>query len=232
MKYIVLLAIFSGLIFLTFSAEAQQRRWNPKHRFKAAVLLGANLSQMDGDHFTGYDKLGVQVGVRGTALLARHLELNVELLFNQKGARVEADPKRNFSKKNRILELNYAEVPILLRYVVKEEGKGTFLEGGFSFARLINSGIEEDTTQLRHTFTEIQEGFKSNEINFVAGVGQQLTKNIGIGMRGTLGLSYVIDRREEFNDVKTLGSYYQPGYGTEIQFLRNYFLTFYANYIF
>jgi hypothetical protein len=232
MKFYLLFPILFSLLFFSLSAEAQQRRWNPKSRFKAAVLGGVTAAQMDGDNFTGYDKFGLQFGARGIVLLSRHLQLNVELLYSQKGARVEANPKILYPKKTRVLELNYAEVPILLRYSTKEEGKGTFLEGGFSFARLLGSAIQEDTSVIIHTFTAIQDDFKRNELSLIAGVGQQLTQHIGLGIRTTISLSYVIDQRDKFQEPITIGSYYSPGFGSEIKFLRNYFVSVYANYVF
>ncbi len=229
---LVILFLLTFFMLQAVDSQAQRRRWNPKQRFKAAVLFGTNASQMDGDNFTGYDKFGLQFGVRGTTLLARHLDLNFELLFSQKGTRVETNSNRLFSEKNRILHLNYVEVPILLRYKVKEEGTGTFLEGGVSFARLLGSSIQEDTSQIIHTFSEIEEEFKRSELNFIAGLGYQITPNLGLGMRATIGMTFLFDRREEFNERPTLAYGFLPQDFNEIRFLRNYFVTLYANYIF
>jgi len=232
MRWSILFFLIGVLVLQTFEAQAQQRRWNPKQRFKAAVLIGANASQMDGDNFRGYDKFGVQFGVRGTALLARHVDLNFELLFSQKGTRVESNPQALFPKKNRVLELNYAEVPILLRYKVNEDGSGVFLEGGISFARLVGNSIQEDTSQVLHTFTEIQDDFKRNELNFVAGLGHQFTPHIGLGLRTTISMTYIFDQRAAFSEQPTLAYGLNPSDFNEIRFLRNYFVTLYANYIF
>jgi hypothetical protein len=88
-------------------------------RFKAGLLVGITTTQVDGDTYAGYNKLGFVAG----GFIASQLFWNpegdwsaaFEITYIQKGSRKVPRPDKgdySFYK----LNLNYVEVPILARY--------------------------------------------------------------------------------------------------------------------
>ncbi len=87
---------------------------------KASLLLGFNASQVDGDTYAGYHKVGLNTGVSALVPISKRFSWNIELLYNQKGSRKFANPKDgdNVSYK---LVLDYADVPLLFNYHDKDK---------------------------------------------------------------------------------------------------------------
>ncbi|MFM7153100.1 MAG: hypothetical protein ACKOZV_03105, partial [Bacteroidota bacterium] len=98
---------FLSLCLLT-AASAQQR-------FRAGAVAGLVASQIDGDLSAGYNKVGLQTGIRVTGLLTQKTEASMEFLFSQRGSQSELVPGEYdlfpFS-----LRLNYVEVPVMWHY--------------------------------------------------------------------------------------------------------------------
>jgi len=106
-------------------------------RFKAAVVAGLNMAQLDGDELAGYHQPGINAGLRTSAVLSDKWQLGVELLFSQQGAdRVPDDPFRtNYDK----IRFNMVEVPAMIQF---SEWKFQ-LAAGLSYSRLINYRIQD-----------------------------------------------------------------------------------------
>lgn len=107
MKYFI--AAVLVLVFTCTTANAQRR-------FDASIFGGVNFSQIDGDDAGGYNRLGLRGGV-GTSFFFGWDErtpwrMVVELAFAQKGSTV--DP----SGLNRIISLNYVEMPVMMSYTL------------------------------------------------------------------------------------------------------------------
>lgn len=114
-----------------FSPSAQAQR------FKAAVVAGLNMAQLDGDDLAGYHQPGINAGLRTSALLSDKWQLGLELLFSQQGSdRVPDDPfLTNYDK----FRFNMVEVPAMIQFC---EWK-LQLAGGLSYSRLINYRIRD-----------------------------------------------------------------------------------------
>lgn len=225
-KTLILLSIF---LFFVQSLLAQKRRFNPKQRFHAGIITGLNLSQIDGDRYTGYNKLGVLAGLQGVAVLTRRMDVVTELTFSQKGSRIPyigAVHQRN----ERILTLNYAEVPFLLRIDVlppDSEQKNVELEIGFSFARLIGSRVDENLSQVRYPYSELEIDFRKNDLNALIGMHIEIFKDLNLGLRANMSLNkfYVNEEATPLDRFQILNGVLPPP-----SFFRNYLLTIYANY--
>lgn len=106
-------------------------------RFKAAVVAGLNMAQIDGDDLAGYHQPGINAGLRTSALLSDKWQVGLELLFSQQGSdRVPDDPfLTNYDK----IRLNMIEVPAMMLF---SEWK-IQLAAGLSYSRLINYRIRD-----------------------------------------------------------------------------------------
>lgn len=219
------------LFFLPFQLDAQRKRFNPKQRFHAGAIIGLNFAQVDGDNFTGYDKGGMTGGLQGVALITRRVELVAELLYSQKGARVEYKGVLH-PRKERILGLSYAEAPILVRINLApnlDKNKPIELETGFSIARLIQTNVEEEVSRLKFTFTDLTDDFRRTDINYIIGMHVGVFKDFNLGLRANSSLTrfYVNENPSVVTDLER-----RVGIGLErpYSFFRNYHLTLYASY--
>ncbi|MDX1407833.1 MAG: porin family protein, partial [Saprospiraceae bacterium] len=142
--------------------------------FGLSAIGGFNLTQIDGDNFAGFDKLGFAAGLKGIIELNRFFELNVELMYSQKGSRFESAQSVARGTKDRQIKLAYAEIPILLAYKPPANDAQTqyHLEAGVSVARLLDTKIEEPSVKdpLEFDFSTIKDDFESTELNAVLGV--------------------------------------------------------------
>lgn len=119
-----------GFILLAFCIPAHAQI------FKGMLIVGGNLSQIDGDQTYGYNRIGFNVGAGVMAPLnkKRNVLMSMELLYNQIGARETEDPFKYNTR------LNYVSIPILLHF---EDSKGGWMFGvGLQYSRLFK--VNED----------------------------------------------------------------------------------------
>ncbi len=104
--------------------------------FKAYVVGGVNVSQIDGDEVYGFNKVAPQIGV-GVMLPFdarkpyKGWQASMEILFSQRGARETQDP---FAYK---ASLSYVDIPVMLHYI---DNIGGWTFGvGLQYGRLIKT---------------------------------------------------------------------------------------------
>ncbi len=119
-----------GFILLVFCIPAHAQI------FKGMLILGGNLSQINGDQTYGFNRIGFNVGAGVMAPLnkKRNVLMSMELLYNQIGAKETEDPFKYNTR------LNYVSIPILLHF---EDRKGGWMFGaGLQYSRLFK--VNED----------------------------------------------------------------------------------------
>ncbi|MEN0006376.1 MAG: porin family protein [Bacteroidota bacterium] len=197
----LLLTLFL-ITFITDDAFGQKRkrRKRVKQRFRAGVLAGVNISQIDGDLYSGFSKFNFQAGVYGTARFTYQTELVIELLYLGKGSRFgDFRTSRGAQQTNNSISLNYVEVPFLIRHKFNDEPKGYFIEAGISFARLINFSIDQQGTNSRGIyFEDFSDDFNRNEFSVIGGLGFQFSEHFGMKIRASYGLNRFFDRSDTF----------------------------------
>lgn len=183
MKHLLILF----LICISFSTFSQT--------FKGAIAAGINASQVDGDNDVGYRKVGFNVGPKVYAMLNDHFSLSMELLFSQKGAKASAlrySPQNLFK-----IQLNYAEVPLMVHFHDKEKA---IFGLGVSYGQLYDYNV----TQGGDDITEnIQ--IKSRDLNILADVTFKFLKDFGIN--GRFGYSIVPIAHWESSNFKNNAVY-------------------------
>ncbi|MCS6916882.1 MAG: outer membrane beta-barrel protein [Chitinophagales bacterium] len=99
---------------------------------RGGVVLGINASQVDGDDYAGYTKVGLNAGFYGQIPISPRFFVSTEILYSQQGAksRVRQGLPLEF-----LTRYDYAVVPVLLHFQEKE---AINFGAGFAFARLIN----------------------------------------------------------------------------------------------
>ncbi len=178
--------------------------------FYGGLLVGTNFSQVDGDAYAGYHKVGFNVGGIVYTRFTEHLAASLEILFSQKGARGN-QPQRlgntdTFLTDYRI-NLNYAEVPIMLNYF---DRRRSHFGAGFSYSQLI-SGEEVIGITRSNQQGEVDASaypFRKSDVNFLLSGNLHLTKGLFLNARFQYSLFPVrkdhypgIGRAEQYNNL-------------------------------
>ena len=206
---------FLLLCFLSFlvcgNAISQQR-------FKAGLIAGLNASQILGDNSGGYNRLGLQGGMRAVAVITKKTDLLFEILYSQRGSY-----DKSYNKCNIIpLEIStkYIEVPVMVAFKdwLKEEDGYYRLQvsGGFSYGRLLNA------TSIGSCHDDLTDLFNKNDVSFTLGVEYFSNKHLSFGMRWSrsINLLYNHKKGDNLENPRNENS------------LRGFFLSFRGAYIF
>lgn len=216
------------LLLLSQDMMAQRRSKRIKQRFRASLLAGFNLSQMDGDNYNGFDKFNPQFGIGGTAVINRQSEVCIELLYHNKGIRTETNPRRVINTKDRLIDLTYVEVPVYFRHNQKEIFPSLFFEAGGAFARLVGATVKEpEVVEDGLVISGLENDFKNNEISMLLGMGYQFTEHIGARFRYSFSLTRTYNAAD-FGNEAALQIEQQRG----LTQLRNYYISLAAFYRF
>lgn len=191
---------FSLLLLLlcpVIALPAQHRKSD--RRFDGGVVLGFNASQIDGDYQFGYRKKGLSGGIRAEAAFSPKLYLSVELLYSQRGAKPQSDPRKSFVD----MELDYMEAPILMNFRMtrsSETTMATFFQLGASYGRMMRYKVSEDlfggSINLKanqSSFKEISNHFSNNDLSLVFGGSVYFSSHLSLNVRGYYSMNELFD---------------------------------------
>ncbi|MCC6462260.1 MAG: PorT family protein [Saprospiraceae bacterium] len=210
--------LLTGLLFVLLTAvlapapaAAQAVR-----RFKAGIIAGVTASQIDGDESAGYNKVGLQGGIRGIIVLKEKQDLSVEILFTQRGCRNEAKTPPFFKT-----TLNYIEVPVQWHYhdwpandeSDEPEYYRVHFNTGLAYGRLLD--YKDDTDGTIAGITPALPFLKRNSVCFLIGASFFATKHLGFTVRyhrainrlyepGAPGSNYAYSLNEHFLAFQTM----------------------------
>lgn len=155
-KHIKILLLLSMAIFVSTAAKAQI--------VKGEVFAGTTITQVDGDECYGFRKAGVHAGVGALIPVTKWMDIGLEVLYSQKGARKRdtISASSTFARTYK-LNLDYVEVPLMIYFTDKNRYS---LGVGVSYGRLvrlvekengISTGVEYGNGNL-----SFKEGYESN----------------------------------------------------------------------
>lgn len=174
------------------SARAQNYYMEDERTFYGGVILGTNFTQVDGDNFAGYHKIGLNVGGIVYIKLDEHVAASMEILFSQKGSRATdpqvLNPGLYITKYN--IDLNYAEVPLMINYFDKRK---SHFGGGVSYSQLA-SYKESITTQPYQNIDLNKYPFKKGDLNLVLGGSLRIWKGFFFNLRFQYSLISIRDK--------------------------------------
>jgi Outer membrane protein beta-barrel domain len=201
-------------LFMSFLLLLSLSQTFGQDRFKAGVAVGLNLTQLDGDLQQGYDKPGLNLGLKGFVIIKPQFDVSAELFFNQKGAvysssKALGDTKTLYST----FSLNYADVIFLANFNINPNEAETHyrhtFHAGLSFGRLVNSttSVQRGSTNQTDLEQSLTKNYKSNDAAFVIGWSWYFNKRMGITLRHTLSLSNMYDNPVKINprDIGLVG---------------------------
>ncbi len=178
-------------------------------RFRAGAVAGLTASQIDGDLSAGYNKLGLQAGLRVIGRLTQRTEASLEFLFSQRGCQSELIKNKEdyfpFS-----LTLNYVEVPLQWHYkdwLIEgdDESKNYYrvsVNAGLSYARLIGTKLDDDLAALGSVAPDF---LKKNDFSFVLGLSFFANRHLGFTARYNRSIGFMYDPRDWPNPPMSRG---------------------------
>ncbi len=166
---------FISLILFFFSVFSQE----VKQTFRPVFLVGIVASQVDGDTYAGYRKLGYFAGLGVNRQLSKKVEIEFDITFLQKGARknyaTDSASLNNPNNEFYLLRLNYVEIPLFLRFSFKKFK----IEAGGAWAYLIKNPPFEANQNGYYNGNN----FKNFDYSILVGVGFKLKENSFINLR-------------------------------------------------
>lgn len=183
MKYKSLIVIILFSLTLT---KAQEKK------FALKPTIGVTASQVHGDNYAGYNKLGFTGGLYVNAYLSKTLSTELGIIFAQKGSRHNQNPEKN-DFKYYYLNLNYLEVPLILRF----QPNKFFLTIGASYAYLMSYYEASETGNQTGIYP-----FNRDEFSLNTGVGMNLTPKLGFEVRAN----------NSFMTIRPFGGNFAPYY--------------------
>lgn len=178
--------------------------------FEGGVLGGLTASQIDGDNYRGYNKVGLQGGAWVRRKFTYTLEGQMEIRYVQKGAlktNTVKDP--TYSR----TALHYVDIPLMAQYVYNEQ---MVIELGIDPEVLVKARLEDengiipipDPTYNRFTMSA------------VAGLGYRFLEVFSVHFRFNYsilpirahpsGQTYLLNRGH-YSNVLSFAVYYQIG---------------------
>lgn len=174
MKKILLTAV---AVFGFAFANAQETKFGAK--------AGLNISNFTGDVEDNSSKIGFQVGAFAEIKVSEKFAVQPEVVFSALGA------KFDFGGTDVNYNMNYLTIPVMAKYFVAE---GFSLEAGPQVGFLMSAKAKADGESL-----DVKDGFESTDFGINVGAGYDVTENINLGLRYTIGVSNIL---ADSGDVK------------------------------
>ena len=164
-------------LILTLPAAAQSNYFMEEPKvFNGGLVLGANFTQVDGDSFYGYNKVGLNAGGVVYIHFTPIIGVSMELLYSQKGSRgelVTGSPILGTYVQKYFMTLNYVEVPLTFHVI----SHSFDLEAGLSYAYLIKSSewVESDPPVV---IDPVLNRFNTTDFEYIFGLSRRLYKKL------------------------------------------------------
>ena len=215
------LAILGLSMLLTAKATAQ----NPdsyydevQRTFYGGLIAGANFTQLDGDNYAGYHKVGINAGGIVYTRFDEHLAASIEILYSQKGASSHKEQQTTAGAYIRSynVRLNYAEVPLQLCYF---DRRRSHFGAGVAISRLVSVKEEGEANPIPTPVNLADYPFKKMDYNFIIGGSLHLVKGLFLNARFQYSLvpvrkgegnvpPYFSGRNEQYNNMWTVRAMY------------------------
>lgn len=207
LAFFVLAALISGRVY------SQNYYLDDERTFYGGVIAGVNFTQVDGDNFAGYHKMGFNVGGIVYTKLDEHFAASLEILYTQKGAKSKGffNDNSGYVITDYGITLNYAEIPFMICYFDKRK---SHFGGGISYSRL-GTAQEHITTVPASTAKLDDYPFKKSDYNLLLSGNLHCWKGIFLNLRFQYSLLSIRDkvpqyfgRGEQFNNMWTIRMMY------------------------
>ncbi len=160
--------------------------------FKGGIIAGVVVSQVDGDAYAGYHKVGFQGGIYTRYKFSESWSLYSELKFIQKGSSQtnKDDPYSNFK-----IKLSYIDLPFILNY---QYNKKIVFGAGLSYGALMSAEVQDGAGIVDRK----QLFYHNYDVNFIAQVKYILNEHLWLDLKGAYSIIYITDvSPRQFNNL-------------------------------
>ncbi len=182
-------------------------------RFDAGLIVGFNGTQVEGDDFKGYNKVGPLAGIYVQTDVAPAIVAGMEIKYSQKGSRKNFDPKKP-DVDQYIMRLGYIDIPVFMAFRTNER---SMIIGGISPGVLIHSheiigeeGNEDPNLKPFNTF-DLQPffGFRFDFLDRASFDLRFALSVLPIRSKYSIEGSNYYWQNNQFNNVISLALYYR-----------------------
>ena len=168
--------------FICVPAHGQSSYYDEEPKvFNGGLILGANFSQVDGDTYYGYHKVGLNAGGVVYVHFTKVFGASMEITYSQKGSRGEdvlESPTVGTHVEKYFMNLNYVEVPVTFHALFR----GIDFEAGASYARLLKSS-EWVLADVPVNIDPVANRFNTSDFEYVFGMGRKLYRGLYANVR-------------------------------------------------
>ena len=185
-------------------------------KFNGGIIVGGNVSQVDGDYYGGYTKFGYQAGGLVSLRISPHSSFQLEMEYFQKGSRINADSLNNGN--TYLMRFHYLEIPLVYQYTFH---KRFSVETGPAMDVLLGSLEESNYSETSSTIA-----LRNVTLSGILGVSAFLTNHMKVNFRVNYSLMsiretadsypasyrYIFWQKGQFNNVLSLSLlwYFKP----------------------
>ncbi len=202
-KFALLLLISPLLSFFSFG---QDLLFDGEKKFLGGLSLGMNMSQIDGDAYFGYNKLGFNGGGIVYWNFSAKIGASFEILYTRKGARGVDESYSPYVGPyfgKYFLNINYAELPLVVHYYITPK---YHLGVGAAYAQLINSSERYEDVDIYY-FSSSDYPFRKYNVDFVASASMVVWRNFLLNAKYQYSLTPI---RDPEHVPMNLGYMYKP----------------------
>ncbi|MBN2212684.1 MAG: PorT family protein [Bacteroidales bacterium] len=166
-------------------------------RFNGGILLGLTASQVDGDSYSGFDRVGLQGGVFVNTFLSGKSAVQMEIKYTSRGARKKtAETDTEIYK----LNLHYIDMPVLFLF---EAQKKIILEAGIITGYLFASSGEESGGKLD---SDYMADFKKFDLDWMLGLRYRINEKLSAGIRYSYSLFSINNYENISSNYSVIGN--------------------------
>ncbi len=188
------------LIILSLCLAPGLANAQDQQRFGAGLIFGLTAAQIDGDQSAGFNKLGLQAGLRGIVRLGKRTDGSIEILYAQRGAQ-NSIIKTQFDPEYFTIRLNYIEIPVQWHFkdwrVKGEDGDPDWYKAAFniglSYARYMGSTPKGEPQILDRVALDF---LRKNDLALVLGANFMASQRLGFTFRYVRSLTFMYDPRD------------------------------------
>ena len=184
--------------------------------FNAGLLGGLSGSQIEGDGYGGYNKLGFIAGGFTNFELNEKWSTQFEIYYINKGSFKAAKPSKGIYNKF-YLNMNYIEIPIAFRYKYNK----FMFEVGPYLAKYLSFKFEDEFGERKQPFVNYP--IKSFDIGGFVGINYNITDKLIFNLRSKNSLIPFRDFQSFDQNIGILNKLFNNGwYHVDINFTIRY----------
>lgn len=156
--------ILLSLILVTTGAHSQT--------FNSGITGGINISQIDGDGFSGYNKAGATYGIFANTFFMHSFSGQLEISYSSKGSQLDTSIENPQYYR---IDLKYIMIPLLIRYFITSD---IAIESGLAGGYLFNAKEKDELGELPDA-----RPFNKTEFSVVTGIAWFIRERVSLNGR-------------------------------------------------